>query len=147
MLRFHIIATTMVTIAAAAVMPAVAAEFPHDHPGQQTEHWSGTYTGYSDGRRAKLTIEHNSTTEMIHDFNVTLEDLDRNQTFTGSGQTKFVNPHGVGHIMQVIPLKEVGGSGQKDVNRLLLHTWDTDIISGSSQWNDTDYGLSFSQER
>lgn len=143
MLRPMIIPAAAFAIGTAGI--AGAAEFPHDQPTAQTGHWTGTYSGHNDGRRARLTIKHTGTTEMVHGFDVTLEDLDRNETFTGKGQTTFVNPHGVGHIMEIGTLQQVNGSGQKKVNRLLLHTWDTDHISGSTEWHGTDYGLSFSQ--
>lgn len=142
MLKSILIPAIALSMTAAGI--AWAAEFPHDQPGRQIGHWTGTYSGFSDGRRARLTIEHDGTTEAVHAFQITLEDLDRNNTLKGRGQTTFIPP-GEGHIMQVGTLQNVSGSGTKDVNRLLLHTWNTDIISGSSQWSGNDYGLSFSQ--
>lgn len=150
MLRSIMIPTVL--LAMSVVGTAAAAEFPHEAHIKQIAHWEGTYNGYNDGRRARLTIEHGgpgATDDMIHAFRITLEDLDRNETFEGRGTTTHAagNPtaNPTPHIMDVGTLQNVSGSGQKDVNRLLLHTWDTSHISGSTQWRGTDYGLSFSQ--
>lgn len=100
------------------------------------DEWAGTYRGRQDGRKAFLTIERDGA--RIH---LTFKDLDRGDTFTGAVQNN-TEPL---HQLEDIRLTSRDG-GTKVLDRLLLHTWDTNYISGSSQWQGTHYGNYFVRE-
>ena len=106
-------------------------------------YWVGTYEGRVDGRRARLevSVKHVSQ-EQLATYNIVLEDLERGVRFTGEGWLYYSKPK-TRHIMRIRqPLTSKNGT-QKDVQRLLLHTWDVDYVSGHSTWNGRDFGLLF----
>lgn len=100
---------------------------------QWTSEWTGTFRGRQDGRRAKLTIERDGS-----QLRLTLDDLERGLVFTGTAQ----NASQPRHTLDDITLTTTDGD-VKHIERLLLHTWDTNYISGYSEWQGTDYGSYF----
>lgn len=141
MLSKKVIATlvSMIIIALFAV-PGLKAGGKLDVPHRD---WPGTYRGRSDGRRALLTI----STEFVGDsavtviYNIELKDLDRGASFSGQVRVNY-NKTPKNIIPFSKPLTSSSGN-KKDIQRLLLHTWDTDYISGYSTWNGRDFGLLF----
>jgi len=72
-------------------------------------------------------------------FHVTLTDLDHNEVYAGTHTERGRN----GHIMVDVSLQQRGDSNSKHLSRLLLHTWNTDYISGVTTWNNIEYGMCF----
>jgi endonuclease/exonuclease/phosphatase family metal-dependent hydrolase len=106
--------------------------------------WIGTYTGRNDGRSADLTIELASENYFL---DITFRDLDRNAQFRGQVPINSLSDGtSSGHILKDLTLSSSDGTeSTKKVERLFLHTWDNDHISGYTQWEDNNYGLAFSK--
>ena len=101
---------------------------------EQWSEWIGSYEGRQDGRRAKLTI----TWDNLLWLHIKLEGLDRNQTFTGTVH-RGDQESTPAHILTDIKLTGKNG-GVKRIEQLALHTWNTNYITGHSQWHGNDYG-------
>ena len=64
--------------------------------------------------------------------------MDRNQTFTGT--IRMSNQGSTpAHILKDIKLTAKNG-GIKRIEQLTFHTWNTNYITGHSQWHSNDYG-------
>lgn len=111
----------------------------HDH----TDFW-GEYEGSHDGRRARLTVGDARADTAWPVFAITLEDLDRDQTFHGVHHQR-TEPSDGEHVLTDVRLPEEGGEGETRYRKLLVHTWDTDHVTGISVWNGRDFGASFQQ--
>lgn len=96
--------------------------------------WIGEYRGRQDGRRVRLTIKHSN----LLSLRITLEGLDRDTRFTGQVR-KTTQSSSPPHILTDLTLTAPDG-GTKQIERLALHTWNTNYISGHSRWRGTDYG-------
>ena len=113
---------------------------------QRSSDFWGTYTGRLDGRRARLEIGDTKGDFPYPVFMVTLTDEDRGATFRSQVAQKNA-PDGHGHILRDFGLKEVGGDGEKSVELLLLHTWNTDHVTMVSPWGGREFGSYFTRER
>jgi len=113
--------------------------------------WTGTYNGRNDGRNARLIIKPAGVGvkrfKVFQKFDVTLKDQDRNTTFRGTGFVQAVGNQSERHQMKFFsPLAEAGGSGDKIVSRLLIHTGDRNFISGNTIFNDSPFGMFFKRK-
>lgn len=116
-------------------------KFDRDRP---KVHWRGRYAGSNDGRDAVLEIKPTGRTD--HDtmsYSVILRDQDRGEAFQGNGYVDFKPGSGRPAHMMYFKRPLVGPSGKKTIERLYLHTWDTGLISGTTKWRGTSYGLAF----
>lgn len=98
--------------------------------------WTGTYIGREDGRITELIIERKDS--QLH---FTLNGIDRNKTFTTAVPIKDLDDS-PRHIFKNLVLETDDGT-KKQVERLYLHTWNTNYISGYTQWSGNDYGNYF----
>lgn len=106
------------------------------------EQWEYTYRGRNDGRRADLYIRVLDETGTTVRFFVGLYDRERGNYFKGETEMDRNSPS---HIMSDLTL-ETDDGGTKTVDRLYLHTWDTNYVSGRTEWRGNYYGLHFAQE-
>lgn len=106
----------------------------------------GTYDGHHDGRRARLKIASRQTRADRPIFQITLTDLDRSVTFHGSHTHRNTRP-GHAHILKDITLNQVGGTDKKHYQYLLLHTWNTDYLTGIDIWREREFGAFFERMR
>ncbi len=115
---------------------------------QPKQAWDGTYEGRNDGRDAELVIESTDLVTKKGDrrflnFDIRFRDLDRNTELTGTG---FVDQAGPAHIMRFFsPLTGKNGN-TKEMQRLLLHTWDTTFVSGYNEWQGSPFGMLFAEK-
>ncbi|MEU4211000.1 hypothetical protein AB0F13_13570 [Streptomyces sp. NPDC026206] len=97
----------------------------------------GTWEGVYDGRRARLRIvvtqEAPGTLCTLY---LTFTDIDRGETFTGSRERLPWNCHEVGSIT-------LSGAATLFWPSLLIHTGDTDVLSGVSDRSNRRYPMSF----
>jgi len=79
---------------------------------------------------------------------ITFEELDRDERYDneGIGRQHVETTDGSSHILHDIELFRPDGEGKVLLKRLYLHTWDVDYLSGISEWNGIEYGLSFKRE-
>jgi hypothetical protein len=113
-------------------------------PSDPIPHWEDLYKGSNDGRTGYLEIVGNGkVSEHTMEFIVKLLDEDRDVSFEGLGYVDYVQ--GEGKPLHVMYFKRplTGPSGTKTVNRLDLHTWDNDYVSGTTEWKGTRYGAAF----
>ncbi|MCC3776503.1 hypothetical protein [Streptomyces sp. UNOB3_S3] len=97
----------------------------------------GTWEGVYDGRRARLrmvVVRQSPGTK--HTLYLTLADLDRDETFTGSVEDVPATSHMAGGIA-------LRGSAALTLRALVLHTRDTDRLSGTSVRDGRGFPLSF----
>ena len=99
----------------------------------------GTYEGFNDGRRARMTIGDTKGDFPVPTFLVRFEDLDRNVSFQSLVQQKD-RTAGRGHILRDVTLDERGGNGKKSFALILLHTWDTAHLTTVSRWGGREFG-------
>lgn len=115
--------------------------------------WEGTYDGYLDGREVRLTISDGETSRAFGDsgplryvYQLELEDLEEGVTYTGEGIVRLDRPHvmldrgpltGVLGVLTGEVVTEGGVYlGETELRKtlllekLLLHTWDTNYITG-----------------
>lgn len=102
----------------------------------------GTYEGSHDGRRARLMISDTKMDTAWPNFQITLEDLDRGETFRDIHHQKNTPSDGE-HVLTNVQLKNDDGSGKKEYRKLLIHTWNTAYLTGISVWNGREFGASF----
>lgn len=104
--------------------------------------WVGRWEGHQDGRRAHLEIDLERPTPWTDQrYRIRLEDLERDTEFTGSERIRGFNP-----IHKMTKMKLRSGSGlEKNVRRLFLHTWNTNIISGHTKWKGRTFGFVFTR--
>lgn len=116
-------------------------KFDRDQP---KAHWRGQYAGSNDGRDAVLEIKPTGRLDAdTMSYSVILRDTDRGQAFQGTGYVDFKQGSGRPAHVMYFPRPLAGPSGRKTVERLYLHTWDTAVISGTTEWRGTSYGLAF----
>lgn len=106
-------------------------------PSDWVSTWSGTYVGYQDGRNARLVIAPSQ-----NDLLITLDDIDRSVTFEGAFDITTQTLSSPNHILTNLRLTSADGR-VKQIDRLFLHTWDTNYISGYSTWRGTNFGSYF----
>ncbi|MEU1779048.1 hypothetical protein ABZ545_06090 [Streptomyces abikoensis] len=101
--------------------------------------FGGTWEGVYDGRRARLRIvvvrQSPGTLHTLY-LTLTLTDLDRDETFTGSLEDLPATSHLAGGIA-------LRGSAALTLRALVLHTRDTDRLSGTSVRDGRGFPLSF----
>ena len=51
------------------------------------------------------------------------------------------------YILRDFTLEEVGGSGEKEIALLLLHTWDTNYVTMVTRWGGREFGSYFERVR
>ena len=100
--------------------------------------WTGTYTGRSDGRNARLTIEPNADSTALE---MRYEDLDRDTELTKTVPARRLKKV-PDHFLEDLRFK--GGGNSKHFGRLLLHSGG-EHIAGHSLWGDTRFGVAFSE--
>src|SRR4051794_24053252 len=110
--------------------------------------FTGKWVGSYDGRNARLSIAiQRQDGEDPGGFAViiTFEELDRGERYDNVGRDRrhVETTDGSSHILRDIELFRSDGEGRVFLKRLYLHTWDVDSLSGISEWNETEYGLSF----
>ncbi len=99
--------------------------------------FGGTWEGTYDGRRARLRIVvMRQSPGPLHTVFLTFTDLGRNETFIGSRE----DVPGTAHEIDDIAFR---GARALFWPRLLIHTRDTDCLSGTSSRNGTCFPLSF----
>lgn len=99
--------------------------------------FGGTWEGVYDGRRARLRIVVvRQSPGTLHTLYLTLTDLDRDETFTGSLEDLPATSHLAGGIA-------LRGSAALTLRALVLHTRDTDRLSGTSVRDGRGFPLSF----
>lgn len=97
----------------------------------------GTWEGVYDGRRARLRIVVvRQSPGTRHTLYLTLTDLDRDEAFTGSLEDVPATSHLAGGIA-------LRGSAALTLRALMLHTQDTDRLSGTSVRDGRGFPLSF----
>lgn len=100
----------------------------------------GVYEGSWDGRRARLTID-----DRVGDFpeficNITLEDLDRSTIYRANSVKHAEHTY----MFRDVTLKGIRGTkGSKLIKIMLLHTWNTNYLSGMDIWSNREFGFSF----
>lgn len=99
--------------------------------------WYGRYEGRLDGRKARLEI----TAPSDNELRMELRDVDRGMVFTKAIDVSEAG-RSPAHVLQDVTLTTSGGD-TKTLERLLLHTWNTNYISGHTEWRGTDYGNFF----
>lgn len=97
----------------------------------------GVFEGPSDGRRARLTVRKHSDDSLA----LELHDLDRKTVFSGSVRPNLSDP-GHAHVLRDFTLKARDGSAKR-FGVLLLHTWDSDFVSGTTIWGGREFGVAF----
>ncbi|MEU7137038.1 hypothetical protein [Streptomyces sp. NPDC046261] len=109
------------TVPAAAAARAAAGGVFHD-----VRDFHGTWEGVYDGRRARLRIAViQEPPAMLRTLYFTFTDLDRDETYTGSRRNIPPDSRSVSTIT-------LGGPALLSWPTLLIHTWDTDILSGTA---------------
>ena len=113
---------------------------------ESTLDFGGNYVGRFDGRNGRLEVNqvYAIYPPNSYSFVVTFIDLDRNQTFSNSGNAHIEDTGPQGHKITNLVLYGPQGA-QVTFSRLLLHTWDIDFISGESVWNGQEYGAFFTR--
>ncbi|MBD3239052.1 MAG: T9SS type A sorting domain-containing protein [Chitinivibrionales bacterium] len=104
--------------------------------------WEGTFRGRIDGRDARITITNTGSLGTgAATYEVVLEDLNRDETFTGDGSVLG----GAHHEMNFgSPLESETGATKRLV-RLYLHTRQADYLTGFTSWNGELFGSYFSR--
>src|SRR6266403_2030400 len=100
-------------------------------PFHSVKDFNGIYHGSYDGRSAKLQIDTFSPSDSQRILYFTFTDLDRNVTVTGKKQTNIYD--NTYHVTDI----ELGPPNEEPTifwPDLFLHTWDTDYISGVSNY-------------
>jgi hypothetical protein len=100
----------------------------------------GHYLGNTDGRRAALAIVKIGDTP--YRLRITLDDLERDAAFVGVYVPTMMN-EAAAHVLRDIVLKQTDSDGQVVIPMLLLHTWNNDLVSGTTLWNGQLYGANF----
>ncbi len=101
--------------------------------------FSGRYTGFLDGRNATLRISE-SRADGFPVLRFTLVDVDRGVTFTGVHYIPDMNVRQ--HQLEDVHLQTSEG-GNRTLEKVLIHTWDTDHIT---VFNENNYGSLFSKD-
>jgi len=98
--------------------------------------WVGIYKGRWDGRRAALLIRRTPS----GGWNISIQDSDRNAYFEGDfSSLPFLN-NNKQHLTNLV----LGRSGnQVTIGKMLIHTWNTNYISGTSASGGKEYGFYF----
>lgn len=109
---------------------------------QHPRDFVGAYIGQHDGRNARLHITQIRGQHRHPTFNIVLSDLDRKVTFRGVHIHKNTQS-GHAHILKDVTLNQVGNTGKKVYKFLLLHTWNTDYLTGVDIWNGREFGAGF----
>lgn len=103
--------------------------------------FAGFYQGSYDGRNAEIQITTAQDPDGTISLNINFIDRDRHEEYAQG----FGGLDSGSHVLQDITLPRVGGTGNVNLQYLLLHTWNTDFLSGVSTWNSTPYGMSFTR--
>lgn len=104
----------------------------------------GVYEGSWDGRRARLTIDDKVGDVAVFICNITLEDLERNTTYRANSVRHAEHKY----MFRDVRLKGIRGTtSSKFVKIMLLHTWNTDHLSGMDIWSDREFGFAFQRLR
>jgi hypothetical protein len=102
----------------------------------------GTYEGAHDGRRARLEIAGTKEDPWWPLFYVTFEDLDRGERYRGRHEQRE-RPRDGAHVLTDVRLEEIDGSRTVTYRKLLVHTWNTEYLTGISLWNGREFGASY----
>lgn len=121
---------------------ANAGDGPRRDSNDWPDQWTYVYRGRNDGRRADLSIRVLEQTADSVRFFVGLYDRDRGYYFKGETEK---DRNSTSHVMSDLTLRTDDGS-KKTIDRLYLHTWDTNYVSGRTEWRGNYYGLHFAQE-
>ena len=113
---------------------------------QHPNNFWGNYRGRLDGRRATLEITDTKADAPYPLFRITLTDEDRDVAFRALVEQR-PSQDGHRHILRDFKLEEVGGSGEKEITLLLLHTWDTNYVTMVTRWGGREFGSYFERER
>ncbi|WP_141522458.1 hypothetical protein [Bacillus toyonensis] len=108
--------------------------------------FTGKYRGKYDGRNALLefwSVFNIFRPGTKYSFGIKFIDLDRGLTFANNGHQLIQDMAGHFHVIKNFNIPLEGGHGYVNFSRLLMHTWDTDYISGESSWNGQEYGMFF----
>jgi hypothetical protein len=114
--------------------------------------FGGTWVGSHDGRNARMSITiqphigaGSGAFAVIITFDV-LDAFERYQNGGSFGSYHVENTDGSSHVLHDIVLWRAWGEGQAVLKRLYLHTWNIDYLSGISEWNGREFGLSFRRD-
>lgn len=106
---------------------------------QDVRAFHGTWLGSYDGRHAKLEIvAQQQPPSSYYTLFLKFSELERNETYSGYAQNVPLNAHEIRNIT-------LTGPSTLSWPNLLLHTWNTDYLSGTSSWNGTGFPMSFSR--
>lgn len=106
--------------------------------------WEGSWVGSYDGRPASLTSSSSLTLDP-HRAQLSLDYHENGNLWVSALDGDF---DAFAHDVRDRHLDPLGGAparGRLEWPRLLIHTWDTDFISGSSRWDGKEYGLWFAR--
>ncbi|MFI9240586.1 hypothetical protein [Streptomyces sp. NPDC053079] len=106
---------------------------------QDVRQFKGTWLGSYDGRNARLTITVVGVGPGFFHVGFEYVDLDRSLRYTASLDGIAASTRQFHNLI-------LNGPDQLLWPRLSLHTWNTDYLSGVSQWSNADYGFSFARE-
>jgi hypothetical protein len=104
--------------------------------------WPGTYEGWNDGRRAVLTLTETRRTGERAYYALRLRDVERGVEFRGEASSRANRS---AHRLRDIRMTAPGGQEIR-IERLLLHTWNTDFVSGVARSSGHRYGLVFGRD-
>jgi hypothetical protein len=116
---------------------------------ESTLDFGGDYVGKNDGRNARLSIWQvfRVFPPNGYSFGMSFADLDNRVTYTNSGTPLIQNTGPNAHKIENFPLWRIGVDGQVDFAKLLIHTWDIDFLSGITNWNGQEYGISLTRSQ
>ncbi|GHC51379.1 hypothetical protein [Streptomyces cinnamoneus] len=104
---------------------------------QDVRAFHGTWQGAYDGRQARLEIvAQQQPPSSYYTLFLTFTELERNETYSGYVQYVPRDAHEIRGIT-------LTGPSTLSWPVLLLHTWNTDYLSGTSSWNGTGFPMSF----
>jgi hypothetical protein len=112
-------------------------------PFASTADWGGTYLGKLDGKHATLTISPVYPIYPPDIWSFTISATDMNGTEYSTQGELIANVGALCHEIPAFALWTDDGGNRINVNRLLLHTWDTDYVSGETEWGGQRYGCVF----
>jgi hypothetical protein len=112
-------------------------------PLRNTREWQGFYRGSNDGRAAMLQVDVREDASGRWHFDFTFIDFAGHRwvgNFTGDVGSRC---HALEHPIELL---SVGNQGPVRWKGLYLHTWDTDWLTGVSEWAGQEYGMIFVRE-
>jgi hypothetical protein len=107
--------------------------------------WNGSWVGSYDGRPGTMAVNASLEPDSSHSRISVNFDQGDGSWWSGVGTTQDARSHQV-EGQRLDPTGPSPGGETLDWPRMLIHTWDTNFVSGISRWDGKDYGFWFERE-